>query len=262
VLDRFGDARTAGNLWNVAFGCAGSVKRIWIATLFACLCPFGPARAQITVPPAELPVQFVISSQPDHPETSFRLRFPVPAGYEPSILICPPSEPSGKPGDADGSIDWGRSWILWLPNPESGLATVDGTLPKGISLLELSQSNVQLRIFLADRSAGSFLLSDPIPLHPTPTTTEQEHRPTYHDVAADSVPSAADLATWRTREGADGAASGGGWSGTEADSSSLPGTGALSSQQFQSLPLNTVFNGGKLWFGGHDQPIPIQGSGH
>ena len=268
VPNRFGDAHTAGILGAIAAGYTGQFKRIWIAACFACLSQFGPAEAQDTAAPTELLYQF---NRPTTPGDPFSLRFPIPAGYESAIVICdqPGSiDENGLPVPEDGSqdlvnsIDWARALFLLLPNSDTGMAGLNGTLPEGVSLLELSQSIVQVRIFLANRTTGHSMLSDPIPLGAALTTPDEENTEAQYDVAADSILSVADLATETDSETADSGTSGDGSSGAEANSDFLFDTNTLSSQQFQPLPLTSLAGGAITWFSIHDQPIPVQGSGH
>ena len=240
-------------------GSRGAFKGIWILLALAALAPSEASAVGPTPAPSAVSYQFIC---PESPDDMFSLRYLVPTGYESAIVIC--DQPAPIPGQPapGGAIDWSRALLLLPPGSTSGLVGVDGRLPENIDPLELSRSLVQVRILLADRAAGILLLSDPISLGvEIPVENLNQEDPSTNESATDTIMTVADLALTGEEEEEEEAPPEDS-SDTASGSSFLLGLDTLTSQSFQNLPLSSLSSGGTHWILLHDQPIPIQGSGH
>ncbi|MFH0944343.1 MAG: hypothetical protein V2A76_04020 [Planctomycetota bacterium] len=250
--------RTADHGTGVT-GFRGAFKGIWMLLVLAALPSSSASAGGPPLVPTEVSYQFI---RPESPDDLFSLRYLVPPGFKSAIVIC--DQPKSLAGQAApaGSVDWSRALLLLPPDSGSGLVGVDGRLPANIKPLELSRSLVQVRILLADRAANTYLISGPIPLgHEIPINELDQEEPSTNDPAADTIMTVADLGLTE-QPGEEAEAPPEDNSDTITGSSHLLGLDTLVSQPFSYLPLTSLAGGGLIWFSSHDQPIPIQGSGH
>ncbi|MFG0316054.1 MAG: hypothetical protein ACF8XB_02180 [Planctomycetota bacterium JB042] len=227
----------------------------------------GLATPTLAQDPDPIEYQFL---RPGAPGDAFSLRFTVPDGLVPAVLIT--NRTNAEPTD-DESWDGTSTMFLPLPVDPSGTFTgLDGVLPEGVTLEELQNSIVDFRILLLDPLTESFLLSEPLPLQSPPVGEESVEEPSTEGESDEDALTAQDMNP--SGAGGSSASSGGDQEtehvseedGTDA-SNPNPKTGSYSigwnlipNTPLAILALGNISSAALLSI--YDQPTPVQGSGH
>ena len=209
------------------------------------------ARARADDPTVGLEVEYLA---PSGPGDLVMLRFPIPPGYAGGVILMfeAPTEPP-VPEDFDGGF-----LVPVEIDPATGDGVLTGVLPDTVTLDQLEEIPLELRAGLQDQITGKIWITPGIPLIPEnpddPFADESDgsNQPDDPDDSPDEfLPQSPALAG---DEGETEEASG-------SAGSNNPGAFGGKSGKIGSFPL-TILEGVPLIFGIHDQPTPIQGSGH
>lgn len=195
--------------------------------------------------------------QPEAPGDSFSLRYTVPTGYESAVLI---GNRTDEESTENPEQETGITSALILPLPgagESAWTGLDGIVPESVTTEELEQSIVDIRIVLFNPQTGEILLSDPIPL------SNQGLNPGGSDEVDEALTSV-DMAVSEENPGeGDGSDESGDPDSSESDVTpySVATAELANGASFGTLALRVIAEA-SLKVSIHDQPTPVQGSGH
>ena len=230
-----------------------------LAALAAALLLWSPLAAARTDAASEIQYQF---QRPSGPGDPFSLRFDVPPDHLPAVLITNRS----TEGSEEDAVDFGSTLALPLPVDESGGFTgLDGVLPDEVTLEQLDNSVVEIRLLFLDTDSGEFLLSDPIELRPEETPTEEVEDETSASEEGDDALTAQDLAPSSTDDGDEEIEH---VSDENDNPNPNPKSGSSSyvvGSNIINTPLGTMAVRSltsSAMFSIYDQPTPVQGSGH
>ncbi len=265
---------------------SASKKRlaILVSALGACLTPSSQGNA------AENPGTIAFQcSPPAGPSSAFFLSWQVPPGCDTAVLASLSPSPAVAPAEPTPSHRLDLTACLLIPLPvdrEAGAAALDGVLPRTVTGESAHGTKITLRLVLFERATGECLVSDPIVLA---AATAAGEAPAAAEASTLLSPDAAQAASEQPAEApagggsslpsqgaagqsAKGAASSGG-GGTYAATSgrsesngtsfTKPGWGGiLSGNAFLQLSPLLAITGAITATLSHDQPAPVQGSGH
>ncbi|MBK6939629.1 MAG: hypothetical protein IPH13_05370 [Planctomycetes bacterium] len=241
------------------------------ATLFALLAFDASTTWASTEPASELAVQLVFDA-PSAPGDSFTLAFPVPAGHLAAVLFADaPSDPGAQVGIAPSTDDFAHGLLLPVPvAPGMPTAILTGVVPETVDAQQLLSATIHLRVLLVDATTMDVWWSEPIAL------TAQNEAP---ELAADET-AAIDAVVGATKPSGSMQAqtvsatqlamTASQSTATPTASNSMPsvqsGTPSGNSNSKKSNgPMSVVMRqtGSAFTYdGSHDQPVPVQGSGH
>lgn len=240
------------------------------ATLFALLA-FDAATTWASAEPAsELAVQMVFDA-PSAPGDSFALTFPVPTGHLAAVLfVDAPSDPSAQAGVAPSAEDFAHGLFLPVPVvPGAPTATLTGIVPESFDAHQLLSSTLHMRVLLVDVTTMSLWWSAPIALatdHEAPKLAADETAAIGTAVAATKPTGSMQVQTVGSTQLAMTATQS---TAPTTASNSMPsvqsGTPSGSNTKKSNGPMSVVMRqtGSAFTYdGSHDQPVPVQGSGH
>lgn len=241
------------------------------ATLFALLAIDASTTWASAEPASELAVQMVFDA-PEAPGDSFSLSFPVPAGHLAAVLFSDAPQSATNPTTSAPSIEEIATGLL-LPVPVvpgAPNAVLSGIVPATMDAQQLLASTVVVRVLLLDTMTAALWWSEPIALKAdveTPEATADESTALGASAAAtkpagtmqvQSVTSTqlAMTATQSTTSATTSAAMPSVQSGT-------PSGGKNSNKSNGPISVVMRQTGSAFTYdGSHDQPVPVQGSGH
>lgn len=244
------------------------------ATLFALLA-FDAATTWASAQPAsDLAVQMVFDA-PTAPGDSFALAFPVPAGHLAAVLFLDaPLDTTGPAPNAIGAPsvqDFASGLFFAVPVvPGSPTAVLTGVVPTTVDAQQLLASTVVMRVLLVDASTMELWWSEPIALKSTPAAPEgtADESAALGAGSAGTKPGGAmqvqsvastQLAMTATQGTATSSAS----NAMPSTQSGTPTSGKNSNKSNGPISVVMRQTGSAFTYdGSHDQPVPVQGSGH
>ncbi|MBI4881486.1 MAG: hypothetical protein HY812_17760 [Planctomycetes bacterium] len=268
---------------------------ILVSALGVCLTHTSPADAAEN--PGSISFQYL---PPAGPDKAFSLRYQVPPGFETAVLasVSPPFAEALAEGSPSHGLDLSACLLIPLPvDQEAGAAALDGVLPGTVTGEYPLGARITLHLVLFERCSGECLISDPIALSeqaaasggaPSEAAAAQglprqagpgaplalaageaaSEQPAQAPAGGES-PLSSQGAAGQDAKGSASSGGGGTYASTSgrddsnASSYSKPGWGgSIPGNAFIQLTPLLAFSGAITATLSHDQPAPVQGSGH
>lgn len=241
------------------------------ATLFALLAFDAATGWASTGQTNEIAVQMVFDA-PSAPGDSFSLSIPVPAGHLAAVLFLDAPQDPTQPASAAPSVQELASGLLFpVPvAPGASSAVLSGVVPSTVDAQQLLATTVFMRVLYVDATTWNLWWSEPIALgadvEAPPTPADESATMKAANSTASPTGSMQAQSTTTTQLAMSAT------QGTASASSAVPlpsvqsgtPTGGKNSNKSNG-PISVVMRqtGSAFTYdGSHDQPVPVQGSGH